>query len=351
MDLAKAQLVGTRQSRKVYYLAGKERLELRDEPLPDLGPQDVLVKTLVSALSIGTEVWRYVNHGHYGGEGGQCGYNSVGEVVRVGAGVTQLRVGDRVFATMPHAEYFVVREDRAINIKLAPAIDLEAAAFTYLPTLGLHGLRSAGYQAGENVLVIGLGIVGVLAAQIARVVGARVAALEIDPGRRALAERLRFGPVLDPRESGATRFLDRYFGPPGPDIILETSQAWSGLADALRLAKPATRIAIIGIYRTPPVPDLADQIFRLTFMNRDHFHNQRLKIIGCSNDPADDYPPGIVRWTIQRNMAYVAEKIASGEMDTRHVITHRFRWDQLEEVYRRLVAGDHSLVGVVLHWD
>jgi threonine dehydrogenase-like Zn-dependent dehydrogenase len=334
---------------KVYYLAGKQQVELRDEPLPVLGPRDILVKTAVSALSVGTEVWRYVNHGHYGGEGGLCGYNSVGQVVDVGTEVSRLQVGDQVFAAHPHAEYFAVSEDRAV--KLAHDADLEASAFTYLPTLGLHALRYADYQAGDNVLVVGLGIVGLLAALVARTVGARVAALEVDGARCELAENLSFGPVLDPREATTAQHLDSFFGEPGPDVIVETSQAWGGLTDALRLARSATRLAIVGIYRYDPPPEVANELLRLSFMNRDHFHNQRLKFIGCSNDPVEDYPPGDVRWTIQRNMAYIAEKIYHGDLETRRAITHRFRWDELEQAYRRFVAGDRSMVGVILHWE
>jgi threonine dehydrogenase-like Zn-dependent dehydrogenase len=334
---------------KVYQLVGKQQLALQDDPMPSVGPHDVLVKTRVSALSVGTEVWRYLNHGHYGGEGGLCGYNSLGEVVGVGAEVTRFKAGDLAFATHPHSEYFATPENRIV--KLPANIDLEAAAFTYLPTLGLHGLRSADYQAGDHVLVVGLGIVGLLAAMTAKVVGARVVALDVDEARRKLAESLDFGPVLDPRAAATAAQLDDYFDHLGPDVILETSQAWSGLLDAMQLARLATRLSIIGIYRSDPPPDLAGEVLRKTFMSRDLFHNQRLKFIGCSNDPNDDYPVGVVRWTIQRNMEYIATKIASGELDTRKIITHRFRWDELEQVYRRFVAGDRSMVGVVLHWD
>ena len=333
---------------KVYYLADKQQVEVRDEPLPILAPREVLARTLFTAVSVGTEVWRYRNYGHYGGEGGQCGYNSVGQVASVGSEVTRFSEGDYIFAVAPHAEYFAVREDRAV--KLPPDIDLEAAAFTYLPTLGLHGLRAANYQAGDNVLVVGLGIVGLLAAQVARLVGARVAVLEIDEERRTLAETMGFGLVLDPGMEATSLLLEEFFGEPGPDVILETSQAWPGLIDGIRLARSGSRVAVIGIYRAEPLPDVANELLRLTFMNRDHFHNQRLKFIGCSNDPYD-YPPDVVRWTIPRNMAYIAEKIGSGEMNTRQAITHRFRWDQLAEVYQRFVAGDRSMIGVTLRWD
>jgi threonine dehydrogenase-like Zn-dependent dehydrogenase len=334
---------------KVYHLVGKQQVALQDDPLPVLGPHDVLVKSQVSALSVGTEVWRYINFGHYGGEGGLCGYNSLGEVVAVGAEVTRFRVGDLAFATHPHSEYFAVPENRAVN--MPPGVDREAAAFTYLPTLGLHGLRSAHYQAGDHVLVVGLGIVGLLAAQVARMVGARVAALEVDAARRQLASQLGFGLVFDPREPATASQLGDYFRHIGPDVILETSQSWSGLMDGVRLARLSTRLSIVGIYRSDPPPEVANELLRLTLMNRDLFHNQRLQLIGCSNDPIDDYPPGVVRWNIQRNCEYIAGQIVDGALDTRRVITHRFRWDELEQAYRRFESGDRSMVGVVLHWD
>lgn len=291
---------------KKYYVVGRRQLELRDEPLAEPGPDEVLIRTRVSALSVGTEMWRYVNGGHYGGEGSACGYNSAGVVVAVGPEVTEFQPGDVAFAPEPHAELLLVKAHRAIRVPAG--IDLEAAAFSYLPTLGLHALRSAQYTAGENVLVIGQGIVGVLAAQVARMVGARVVAFETDPARR-------------------------------------------GVADAVRCAHQDTRIAIVGIYRSEPSPGVALDLLRATFMDRDHFHNQHVRFIGCSNDPADDYPTGVVRWTMTRNMSYIASQIAAGAMSPTRAITHRFQWDELEQIYERLASGDRGMVGVTLHWD
>jgi threonine dehydrogenase-like Zn-dependent dehydrogenase len=334
---------------KKYYVVGPRQLELRDETLPAPAPGEVLIRTRVSALSAGTEAWRYVNGGHYGGEGSTCGYNSAGVVAAIGPGVSDVRPGDAVFTTQPHAEFVLVDAHKVI--RLPAGLDLESAAFTYLPTLGLHALRSANYQAGENVLVIGLGIVGQLAAQVARMVGARVAALEVDHLRRAVAVHAGLASVLDPRAPEAVRHLQTLFGTAGPDIIVETSQAWNGLLDAVRLAQPETRIAIVGIYRTEANEGVAREVLRATFMNRDHFHNQHVRFIGCSNDPADDYPPTVVRWTIQRNMQYMAEQIAADLLAPARAITHRFRWDELQQVYDRLAEGDRSMVGVTLHWD
>src|SRR5215470_14799665 len=122
---------------KTYYVVGRRQLELREEALREPGPGEVLIKTRVSALSVGTEVWRYVNGGHYGGEGSACGYNSAGIVVATGPGV-DLQPGDAVFAIQPHAD-FVLVEARKV-VRLPHDAHLEAGAFTYLPTLGLHAL-------------------------------------------------------------------------------------------------------------------------------------------------------------------------------------------------------------------
>jgi threonine dehydrogenase-like Zn-dependent dehydrogenase len=330
---------------KKYYVVGRCQLELREEPDPEPGPNQVLIESRVSAVSVGTEVWRYINGGHYGGEGSDCGYNTAGVVVRVGADVRDVQVGDAVFTPQPHAQLVVAEAHRVV--KLPTGVDFEAGAFTYLPTLGLHALRSAGYAVGENVLVIGQGIVGLLAAQVAQMVGARVAALEIDPGRRALASDASIATVLDPSSTERETLFDGV----GPDVVVETSQAWPGLETAMRLARADTRVAVVGIYRTEPPEDVARKVLRGTFMDRDRFHNQRLRIIGCSNDLGDDYPADIVRWTISRNMQYIAAQIADHRLDPTRAITHRVGWKDLESVYQHVANGGRDMLGVSLDWS
>ena len=334
---------------KKYYVVGPNQLEVQDEPVPEPGRNQVLVRSRVSAVSVGTELWRYVNGGHYGGEGSACGYNTAGVVEAVGADVAGFQPGDAVFTPQPHAE--LVLADAHQVVRLPPNVDFESGAFTYLPTLGLHALRSADYQAGDNVLVVGQGIVGLLAALVAQMVGARVVALELDPSRRAVARDAAVSCVVDPLASDARLEMQQVFGDVGPDVVVETSQAWAGLTAAMDLARVDTRIAVLGIYRTEPTEETAREVLRATFMDRDRFHNQRVKLIACSNDPGAEYPPGVVRWTIQRNMQYIAAQIGAGALTPARAITHRVRWDELGNVYERLAAGDRGMLGVTLHWD
>jgi threonine dehydrogenase-like Zn-dependent dehydrogenase len=270
---------------KKYYVVGPRQLELREEPEPEPGPNQVLIESRVSAVSVGTEVWRYINGGHYGGEGSDCGYNTAGVVVRVGADVTGVQVGDAAFSPQPHAQLVLADAHRVV--KLPTGVDFEAGAFTYLPSLGLHALRSAGYQVGENVLVIGQGIVGLLAGQVAQMVGARVAALEIDPGRRALASRAGISTVRDPSSTDRGTLFDGV----GPDVVVETSQAWPGLEAAMRLARADTRVAVVGIYRSEPPEDTARQVLRGTFMDRDRFTISACASSAAATTPSTTFPP------------------------------------------------------------
>jgi len=120
------------------------------------------------------------------------GYSSAGTIVALGKGMQGFKVGQRVacagggFAV--HAEYNVV--PRNLLTPLPKNVDFESAAFTTLGAIALHGFRLAEPQIGENVAVIGLGLLGLLTTQIASAAGCNVLGIDIDPKRIALASSL-----------------------------------------------------------------------------------------------------------------------------------------------------------------
>ena len=131
--------------------------------------------------------------------------------------------------------------------------------------------------------------------------------------------------------------------------MVGTSQAWNLLSEAVRLASHGARLAIVGTYRSDPQSETARELLQLTAMNSDLFCNQGLKIVGCSNDPVDDFPPGVVRWTLPATRR--TWRIEAGTFDPRPLITHRFRCDELAAVYERFVTSNLCMVGVILKWD
>src|SRR5512137_1682898 len=120
------------------------------------------------------------------------GYSSAGTIISLGAGMEGFKVGQRVacagggYAT--HAEYNVV--PRNLLTPLPKNVDFESAAFTTLGAIAMHGFRLAEPQLGETVAVIGMGLLGLLTAQIAAAAGCNVLGIDIDPARLTLASSL-----------------------------------------------------------------------------------------------------------------------------------------------------------------
>jgi threonine dehydrogenase-like Zn-dependent dehydrogenase len=120
------------------------------------------------------------------------GYSSAGTIVQLGTGMSGFKVGDRVACAgggyAVHAEYAVV--PRNLLAPFPSTLDFESAAFATLGAIGMHGFRLARPQVGEHVAVIGLGLLGLLSAQIAAAAGCRVFGVDVDPSRLRLASSL-----------------------------------------------------------------------------------------------------------------------------------------------------------------
>src|SRR5215210_328231 len=120
------------------------------------------------------------------------GYSSAGTIIALGEGMQGFKIGQRVACAgggyAVHAEYNVV--PRNLLTPLPETVDFETAAFTTLGAIALHGFRLAEPQIGENVAVIGMGLLGLLAEQIATAAGCNVLGIDIDPERITLASSL-----------------------------------------------------------------------------------------------------------------------------------------------------------------
>ena len=334
-----------------YLITGPERIEQVREPLPLPGPGDVLVRLAYTAISPGSNVFAY-RTGSYAdppdGHPTEAVYMGSGIVVAVGNDVASVNAGDRVAVQTGHQAYAVVPE-RAAHV-IPPALDLRDASLAYLSSWAVSALHLGRYAAAETVVVVGQGLVGASAALVADGMGARVLALDIEPARADLARRLDLAAVVQPGSPDAEAQIARFLGDHGPDLILETSGAWGGLRQAVTLARDYTRIAIMGIYRQPPPPDLGADLFRLLNGYPSKFHYGRLQIIGCGSDPDEIVQPNPYRFTRRSNFGYVLEQAGRGRLPLGRLVTHCLPPEEIGAALARLAAGDTSMVGVVFKW-
>lgn len=275
------------------------------------------------------------------------GYSSSGVVVEVGEGLQGFQVGDRVacagggFAV--HAEYAVVPQN--LLARLPDEVDFEQAAFATLGAIALHGFRLAHPQVGESVAVIGLGLLGLLACGIASAAGCRVFGVDLSPERVALAAKFGAQAVLRPdAETGAAGFTRGR----GFDVVLicADTHANDPIELAGALARDRGQVVAVGAVGLN-IPRKVYYHKEITFQVSRSYGPGRY-------DPAyeeggQDYPSGYVRWTEGRNLEAIVDLLASGRLDVRPLISHRFPIQAAAGAYE-LILGKRAepFLGVLL---
>ena len=275
------------------------------------------------------------------------GYCNVGRVVAVGAGVEGFRPGDRVVSNGSHAD--VVRVGKNLCARIPEAVDDESAAFVVLASIGLQGVRLASPTLGEAFVVTGAGLIGLLTVQLLRAHGCRVLAIDFDEGKLALARQ--FGAETcnpakgeDPVAAGMAFSQGR-----GIDGVIITASTKSNdpVAQAARMCRKRGRIVLVGVTGLE--------------LNRADFYEKEISFqVSCSYGPGrydpryeekgEDYPFGFVRWTEQRNFEAVLDLLASGQLDVKSLISHRFPFEQAQEAYATL-SEDRAGLGILLNYS
>src|SRR5690606_38616928 len=120
------------------------------------------------------------------GEPLPLGYCNVGKVIAVGEGVSEFKVGDRVASNGKHAEFVNVPKNLVTHVP--EDVSDDEAAFTVIGSIGLQGIRLLNPTLGETVVVVGLGLIGLITAQLLLANGCRVIGVDIDDNKLALSE-------------------------------------------------------------------------------------------------------------------------------------------------------------------
>ena len=172
----------------------RQKVLIHDAPEPE-GPtgNEVKTETIYSGITNGTERNQLIG-GNYAPKDEQLptsggGYQNVGRVIEVGPDVSGLQVGDVLYMSAAHSEYVVMAEDDLL-IKLPDSIDRTEAALFGMTSVAMRTCRNTELKMGERVLIVGAGIIGQVAAQIAAVMGARPTLCDISPNRLELAREI-----------------------------------------------------------------------------------------------------------------------------------------------------------------
>jgi predicted dehydrogenase/threonine dehydrogenase-like Zn-dependent dehydrogenase len=286
------------------------------------------------------------------GEPYALGYSAAGVVAEVGAEVEGFRAGDRVACAgvgyASHAEVLSVPKN--LCVRVPDAVDFESAAFATLGAIALQGVRLAEPTLGESVVVVGLGLLGQLTAQLLKANGCRVFGFDLDQSRIDLARRLGMDDGCVPGDDAA-RAVSEWSRGRGADAVVVTAASESD--QPIRLAGEVSRLKgrVVAV--------------GLTGMNvpRDVYFRRELTLrVSMSYGPGRydpeyeergrDYPFAYVRWTEGRNLEAFLDLVAAGRVRVAPLVTHRFPIDDAARAYE-LISGEtrEQYLGVLINYD
>jgi predicted dehydrogenase/threonine dehydrogenase-like Zn-dependent dehydrogenase len=369
--------------RQVLFIDGRAVVE--EVPVPTVEPGRVLVRTWHSVLSPGTERDALISSGgpsllhdvtepakirraidvlRTEGPAGVIsrirdrgssdpvapGYAASGVIEAVGRGVADLPPGTRIACSgagyASHAEWIVV--PRNLVVPVPPGLPMDEASFATLGAIALQGVRRSGIVIGETAVVIGLGLIGCLGAQILRAAGARVLGFDTDPARARRGRDLGLETydlaARDPRDEVPRATA----GLLADAVLVYAASKGSEAANlAMRLCRRKGRVVLIGAIGMD--------------LDRSLMYEKELDLLISTSygpgryDPSYeekgiDYPSAYVRWTENRNMAAFLDLVREGRVRVRPLIDRTFPVDRAADAYEAIEgkAAGARPVGILL---
>ena len=337
---------------KATYFLGNGQFETRKEPIPAIGPSDVLVKVAACGIC-GTDV--HIYHGDKGSAAVNppvvLGHELSGTVIKTGVGVKALKEGDRVsvdpncycgrchycqigkkqlctnlFAVGVNrnggfAEYCAVPEAQCYP--LAPSVPLKFGAMAEPLACCLHGIDRAGIRAGDTVCVIGGGAIGLMMVQLAKLRGASFVILsEPVAMRREIGLKLGADRAVNPFHENLTEAIRACTGMPGTDVVIECVGNTAAVRQAFEAAKRGTTVLLFSVPK-------ADTFHPLSL---DDVYQKELTILGSMINP-DTHGRAV-------------ELINRGKVRLEEIITHSFPVEALEQAIR-MQMSDESIKVII----
>jgi predicted dehydrogenase/threonine dehydrogenase-like Zn-dependent dehydrogenase len=274
------------------------------------------------------------------------GYCNAGTVLAVGEGILDLKPGDRVASNGPHAEVVCVL--RNLVAKIPDNVTFDEAAFTVIGSIGLQGVRLAMPTLGETIVIIGLGLVGQITAQLARTNGCKVIGIDVDPHKAALLNTFSCTGLAVSKETDTIAAVLELTNGIGADAVLITASAKddSIVSQAARMCRKRGRIVLVGVV------DL--------HLDRTEFYQKELSFqVSCSYGPGRydshyeekgiDYPLPFVRWTENRNFETILSCIALKQLDVKSLISETVEFDNAVATYTKL--GQTDAIATILSYN
>jgi len=299
--------------------------------------QQVLIETDSTLISAGTELGTQEQDRQ---QPFTPGYSNAGRILALGDGVEGYQAGDRVLSLGHHASHVTVSDAPQSLVKLPDGASFAAGTFGVLGSVSIHGVRKAKLEFGERLMITGMGVVGQLALQLAKLTGCDQAiAVDLIDQRLEKADISGATHILNPTTCDLKSQVQQLTEGRGLDVVIEASGYPDLLPELFDLMRIGGRIVLLGsIWHRKVELDLMP------------FHEKELIMIGAHQPKCPTTPTAIFPWTQQYNRAQILKYICQGTLNVDHLISHQLPYTEAETAYRLLRDQRDQSLGVILKW-
>jgi threonine dehydrogenase-like Zn-dependent dehydrogenase len=308
-------------------------IQLEDTPIPEINSCQVLVRTSKTLISRGSELFRrYILEEAVAPS--IMGYSLTGTIEQVGSEVTEYRAGQRVMVVAPHAQYAVGEVDSSKGnvVPLTENVSFEEGTFLPLARSATAWVDSSGVKAGDQVVVLGQGVVGSLIMQLLRgCQPEQIITVDTLPLRCQLSQKLGADEVINASEVDPVEAVKQLTKGRGADLVIDCVGGYAGVKSfeqAQDMVAQRGTIQLIALYQQQPLPLHASKIM------------QKRLVAGILTDES---PVQIA----QRALS----SIEQGMIQIQPMITHLFPYTEAKEAFDLLWHTPEKTLGVLLDWQ
>ena len=270
------------------------------------------------------------------GEPLPLGYCNVGKVIEIGEGVSEFKVGDRVASNGGHAEFVCIPKNLVAAIP--DNVTDEQAAFTVIGSIGLQGIRLCEPTIGETIVVTGLGLIGLMTAQLLKANGCNVIGIDFDQSKLDLAKKWGITTINPAQGEDPVKTVMQLTDNVGADGVIITASTKSNdvISQAAQMSRQRGRIILVGVIGLD--------------ISRAEFYQKELTFqVSCSYGPGrydedyenrgQDYPLPFVRWTEKRNFETILNSISKDFIEVDPMITEIIELNDFQKIYGKIESS------------
>jgi 2-desacetyl-2-hydroxyethyl bacteriochlorophyllide A dehydrogenase len=300
---------------------------------------ELLIRTLYTLISPGTEIAYLMSLPNIPQVFPQYpGYSNIGVVEKIGKDVTNFKEGEIVASASKHASY--VKSSAQLTFKVPEGLSPKEASFFRLGAIVLQGIRKSRVELGESAIVLGLGLIGQIAAQLLKLSGALpVVAVDLVNNRLSTAKALGADYTFNPSKVDVEEEVKKVTEGKGANIVIEATGSPEAVNLAFKLASRKGRIVLLGSTRG------------VSTVNFYEIHRKGLIIIGAHNSVRPLYESYKNYWTEEDDVKAIFKLMVKGLLRCKELISRVVKFSEAPKAYELLLEKKDEVLGILLEWS